>query len=191
MESLPKEIVMEIVIKLTVKEILNFCLTSKQYYELILLSETFWRRKLEIDYTDKFLKFYRSGIPVKNCKAKYIRRFNYTNKMINLFVEEFITMSFKRDFVIFLNDKYKKELFVTVSSLYQDFRNKKYQTDDDDEPIREKLNKYYPGDLDSNEYDSLIEHTQYFFDYLIMKDEKRKAKRDLINTLKIKSYYNL
>ena len=56
MENVPKDVYVEILMKLSLKDILSFCLTAKRYN--VMDSENFWRRKVVRDgYKDLFSKY--------------------------------------------------------------------------------------------------------------------------------------
>ena len=56
MESVPKDVYVEILLKLPLGDVLNFCLTAKRYN--VMNNENFWRRKMVKDgYKDLFSKY--------------------------------------------------------------------------------------------------------------------------------------
>lgn len=179
MNKLNKDLIAEIALNLDPKDIVNFSLTCKKYNEILNI-ENFWRKKLEKDYIEELLEFYRDGIILENPKEKYIERFSFIYKQINIFMSEFIETSFDSPtFIDFLNDKYKKGLYDDLYSLYID---KRLLLD----IIDNKLAKYCcPWHKNNGTlWYELMCQTRDFIQYLEMRDKTNEVRRELLQNLK-------
>ena len=108
MENVPKDVYVEILMKLSLKDILSFCLTAKRYN--VMDSENFWRRKMVRDgYKDLFSKYLPSQ------KQRY--KLAYAdNRLILREMDSYFTESLG-NFSKYVNvEKYKKDF---ISAVYE------------------------------------------------------------------------
>jgi len=115
----PKDIAVEIALRLKPRDLLNYCLANKQYNNNICNSRDFWFKKLSLDYPEELLEFYQTKVPIKDPKAKYIERLTFLSKQIEAFIPTFIYEVFGPDFNDYLNDTYKNKLYDTIYEIYQ------------------------------------------------------------------------
>ncbi len=115
METLPKDISREMALNLSPADIVNFCSTNKKFNKEICDSNDFWRRKLEKDYPEEM----KNIGEIKNPKNVYMKRSQYIFKLIEDFIPKMIENEFG-NFAIYLNDKYKKDLFKSLYKMYLD-----------------------------------------------------------------------
>lgn len=174
MESLPKDVLSEMVLNLTPPDLIKFCSTGKLQNKIVCESETFWRRKLERDYPEEFLEFYETGIPVKKPKAVYVKRFTFISRKIEDFVEFFIYEVFNVGFKKFLTEEYRQELFNAIYSIYE--ASKKYKGQELNDLIQEYMSNLYPNTIDLALFDPIIE-VEKFMDFLQRMEFSNEQKR--------------
>lgn len=113
MDTLPKDVVVEMALNLSPPDLINFCITEKRQNQIVCNSEIFWRRKLVKDYPGE----YDEGI--KNAKSIYIDRFTRISSAIEAFIPIFITKIFGETFNNFFTVEYKKELYKKIYTIYK------------------------------------------------------------------------
>ena len=83
METLPLDLRRKIALKLSPKELIELCLSSKEvFYKGICKDDEFWRLKVEYDYPEVMEYFRKSNLILKNPKNTYIRVFSQISKLI-------------------------------------------------------------------------------------------------------------
>ena len=86
MNNTPKDVIIEIVLHLDLKNILSFSLTNKKYLHLIWNNETFWRRKTHKDFNiferENNLHIYRTLIKYSSDPQYYYSKSIYENNNI-------------------------------------------------------------------------------------------------------------
>ena len=147
MESLPKDVAIEMALNLSPPDLINFCSASKAQNR-ICNSNDFWRRKLDKDYPGDFAP----GTVLKNAKELYIKRFTYVSRRIEEFMENIIREAFPKNFSRFLNPEYKKELYLKLYKLYEMVKNEEYKEDGESEEDRHM----YESDNIDNELEDYI-----------------------------------
>ena len=149
MESLPKDVAIEMALNLSPPDLINFCSASKAQNR-ICNSNDFWRRKLDKDYPGDFAP----GTVLINAKELYIKRFTYVSREIEEFMENIIRDAFPKNFSRFFNKEYKKELYLKLYKLYEMVKNDEYKETEGDEEDRgqyehdrivEELSEYIPN----------------------------------------------
>ena len=128
MESLPKDVVIEMALNLSPVDLIRFCSASKAQNR-ICNSNDFWRRKLDKDYPGDFA----AGTILTNPKELYIKRFTYVSRKIEEFMENIIKESFPENFSRFLNTEYRKELYLKLYKLYEMVKNEEYKDEGEEE----------------------------------------------------------
>ena len=149
MESLPKDVAIEMALNLSPVDVIRFCSASKAQNR-ICNSNDFWRRKLDRDYPGDFLP----GTILTNAKELYIKRFTYISRRIEEFMENIIRDAFPENFSRFFNKDYKKELYLKLYKLYEMVKNEEYKEDGESEEdrhiyesdnINDELTAYIPN----------------------------------------------
>ncbi len=147
MESLPKDVTMEMALNLSPPALINFCTSSKKSNQ-VCNSDSFWRRKLEKDYPKEF---YKTEKPIVNPKQIYIYMFTFISRQIEEFMKIFLSKIFAPFSYNFLTSEYKKELSSKIYEIYQqseDYENKDENEDEDEDEYYEFvvtiLNPYIP-----------------------------------------------
>jgi hypothetical protein len=184
MDSLPKDVLSEMALNLSPPDLIKFCATAKRQNKSICESETFWRRKLERDYPEEFLEFYQKGVPVKNPKAVYIKRFTFFWKKIEEFAENFIDEVFTTGFKKFLTEEYRQELF---KAIYDIFEVSKKMDEDGNifDLIDDYMHNLYPETIDFGVVNpSLL--IEKIINYLLKVDTLNEEKRKQANQYKNK-----
>ena len=187
MEGLPKDVLMETALNLSPPDLISFCATGSRQNEALCNSEIFWRRKLERDYPEEFLEFYKSGYPVENPKRKYINRFTYISGELESFIDDFIDMAFGSErFRGFLNNEYRKEVFKALYRLYEETEN---LDEDDDEAWNDLIitrTADLTPNLDVENWDDLSNFLKRDILHLHTMDKINMAKRKFALSLKKK-----
>src|SRR5688572_4507006 len=118
MNTLPKDVTIEIALNLKPADLIKFCSVNRKANNLICDSKDFWRRKLVRDYPEEMKEI--EDKVLNNPKKIYMKRFRYISKKIEEFMEQMITIIFE-DFEKFLNDKYRTHAFDILYELYENF----------------------------------------------------------------------
>lgn len=106
MEYLPKDVYMEILLKLGLRDILNFCLTAKRYN--VMDNENFWRRKMIKDgYKDLFAQY----LPTQKEKYKLAHA---DNSLILREIDSYFTDSVGNFSKYIDIEKYKKDFLQAI-----------------------------------------------------------------------------
>ena len=149
MESLPKDVAIEMALNLSPPDLVRLCSTSKSQNRICNLND-FWRRKLDKDYPGDFAP----GTILTNAKELYIKRFTYISRRIEELMENILRDAFPKNFSRFLNAEYKKELYLKLYKLYEMVKNDEYKEVSEDEHDRgiyehdriiEELSEYIPN----------------------------------------------
>lgn len=186
METLPKDVLIEMALNLSPPDLISFCASSKTQNKIICQSETFWRRKLQKDYPEEFLNFYQTGNPIKNPREVYINRFTLISREIENFVDEFIDKVFP-EFKKFLNKDYKSGLYKAVYSIYEEA--KQLDVDDDyDDNLWDIINNYIslfqPDNMDFQDDErNPLNFTPKFIEYLLFIEQSNKTKRKMVEKM--------
>ena len=181
METLPKDVAIEMALNLSPPDLISFCSSSKTQNR-ICNSNDFWRRKLEKDYPEELFEFYKSGTPVENPKQVYINKFTFLSRKIEEFVEEFIEKIFQDNFSKFLSKEYKKELYSNLYKIYEEIKIEKLDDDEEmDSVIMKYLSTYVPRSLiiDDAQEGSVTAVVRPFLNYLLLVDSSNKIKQKL------------
>jgi hypothetical protein len=186
METLPKDVRMELAMNLSPPDLINFCATEKKQSLEICGSKDFWRRKLEKDYPEEFLDFYEYGTPIPNPKDTYIRRFTETSKRIEEFIPEFLQKFFGVLFVKYLGKDYRKDLYDTIFSIYQELSNLNGITIDEDIRLNRIVDEIGPIlPFNTREYDpDPYELIDRFIEDLIFTDLANRTKLNFVKQMK-------
>ena len=108
MNNLPKDVYMEILLKLHLRDILSFCLTAKRYD--VMNSENFWRRKM---VSDGYKHFFDKYIP----SQKEIYKLVHSDHILILGTVDSYFVESVGNFSKYVNiEKYKKDL---ISNVYE------------------------------------------------------------------------
>ena len=175
MESLPKDVAIEMALNLSPPDLINFCSASKAQNR-ICNSNDFWRRKLDKDYPGDFAP----GTILTNAKELYIKRFTYVSREIEEFIEKIVNTVFPENFSRFFNKDYKKELYLKLYKLYEMVKNEEYKEEGEDEEdrsqyeydrIQEELWDYIPHNSLIG-YDSISSQVHHFL-YEIFENLKK------------------
>lgn len=183
METLPKDVAIEMALNLSPPDFISFCSTSKAQNR-ICNSNDFWRRKLEKDYPEELLQFYQTGEPIVNPREVYINKFTFLSRKIEEFVEELIEKIFQKNFSKFLTIEYKKEIYSRLYKIYDAVKNNK--DEDIDDFVIHYLEHYVPvGSLfNDNEALDLGSIVVPFIEYLIATESINQTKKKLIQEYK-------
>ena len=119
MNTLPKDVTVEIALNLKPVDLVKFCVANKKTNSRICDSKDFWRRKLVKDYPDEMKEIEEDAV-LENPKKIYMQRFRYISAKIEEFMEQMISIIFE-DFEKFLNDKYREHAFDILYELYEIF----------------------------------------------------------------------
>ena len=187
MQTLPKDVAIEMALNLSAPDLISFCSASKSQNR-ICNSNDFWRRKLEKDYPEELLQFYQTGEPVNNPKEVYINKFTFISRKIEEFVHEFIEKIFNKNFSKFLTKEYKKEIYSRLYQIYESVKTNKNADVDVDDIIIHFLEDYVPvgslfNDNEALDMGSIIEP---FIEYLIAIESVNQTKKRLIQEYKRK-----
>ena len=150
METLPKDVAIEMALNLSPADVIRFCSASKAQNR-ICNSRDFWRRKLEKDYPEVL-----KSEDIENPKELYIQKFTYISRSLERLQEKIITRSFPYKFSKYLTDEYRKDLYFSLYLIYEMVKNNK---DEDDEYsyVVEQLDDLIPLEiLQSEEDESLV-----------------------------------
>ena len=176
MENLPADVRRKIALDLPPADFVNLCLARKAENRDICESESFWRMKLERDYLEEFLDFYRYGTIVTNPKEKYIRNFKRVSTEIENFVNEFIIENYGSRFIDYFTQKYKDDLYKAISSAYYKYL-EYLKNNVENEDVSSELVESEVSDLvlceNDDEYGKAVE----FIDYLIINNSLATAAR--------------
>ena len=115
MNTLPKDVTVEIALNLKPADLVKFCSVNRKTNSRICDSKDFWRRKLVKDYPEEMKEI--EDTVLDNPKKIYMQRFRYISAKIEEFIEQMISIIFE-DFEKFLNDKYRKHAFDILYDLY-------------------------------------------------------------------------
>lgn len=186
METLPKDVRIELAMNLSPPDLINFCATEKKQSLEICASKDFWRKKLEKDYPEEFLDFYAMGQPIANPKDVYIRRFTEISRRIEEFIPEFLQKFFGNPFVKYLGKDYKKDLYNSIFSLYQELSNLegiKIDKDIRSHRIVDEINSLIP--YNTQEYvPNPFELIDTFIEDLLITDSVIRTKVNFVKHLK-------
>ena len=118
MDTLPRDPTEEIGLKLSPADLINLCSTNTVYNRLLCNSDTFWLKKLRHDYPDEMREV--GDLPIFNPKNIYMKRFVYVSEKIEAFMNKFIEIVWEPyGFDIYLNDRYKKDLYDALYKIYK------------------------------------------------------------------------
>jgi hypothetical protein len=117
MNTLPKDIYMEILLKLPLRDVLSFCLTGKRYN--VMNNENFWRRKMAKDgYKDLFSQF----LPTQKERYKLAHT---DNRLILQEINSYFAESLG-NFSQYINvEKYKKDFIAAVDEFRENILKKR------------------------------------------------------------------
>ena len=121
MNTLPKDVYVEILLKLPLGDVLNFCLTAKRYN--VMNNENFWRRKMGKDgYKDLFSKY------IPSQKEKY-KLAHSDHRLIIREMDSYFEHSLGT-FSQYVNvEKYKKDFLSAVYEFREDILTKSISRD--------------------------------------------------------------
>ena len=139
MQTLPKDVTIEMALNLSPPDLVSFCSASKTQNR-VCNSDDFWRRKLQRDYPEKFLE------GIKNPKEIYIKKFTYVSRRIEKLLIEVIRESFPENFYKFLTTEYKDELYTRLYKIYEMMKNEEIEGQEEYDEIIEQLQDYIPED---------------------------------------------
>ena len=185
-ENLPKDVKREFALKMSPSELINLCITQKEFNKEICDSEKFWLRKLEKDYPEEFLDFYRYDKPIKNPKQIYIRRFGELSSRIEKFIDEFILDIFGSSSK-YLKKDYRKDLYDIIYNIYsealniKDIDNLESSINDSIENYKIQLQDFIYEDFDEEFFHDKI--TDFILDSLFF-DKSNMFKRKIAQRLK-------
>ena len=152
METLPKDVAIEMALNLSPADLIRFCSASKAQNR-ICNSNDFWRRKLKKDYPE-VLK--TEGGIIENPKELYIQKFTYISKSLEKLQEKIIAKSFPYKFSKYLTDQYRKDLYFSLNLIYEMVKNNKNE-EDEYSYVVEQLDDLKPLEiLQSEEDESLV-----------------------------------
>ena len=123
MQSLGKDLRMEIALNLSPPDLVRLCATNKRENNELCSSDIFWRKKLEKDYPQEMHELKNSKIFVRYPKNLYMKRFATVSSKIEKFISVFINYNFGADFVEYLSKEYKQKLFDGFYSGYNAVKN--------------------------------------------------------------------
>ena len=152
MESLPKDVAIEMALNLSPPDLINFCATSKTQNR-VCNSNDFWRRKLEKDYpevlktTDKIIEYPREV---------YIYKFTYVSRSLEKLQEKIITKSFPYRFSRYLTDEYRKDLYMSLYLIYEMVKNNQDDEIDEYSYVVEQLDDLIPEEILQAEHDESL-----------------------------------
>ena len=144
MDTLPKDVTMEIALNLKPADLVRFCSSNKKFKTNICDSKDFWRRKLVKDYPEEMKEI--GDIILQDPKKVYMERFQYLSKIIENFIDVGVKIAYGK-VAKYIKDEYKRDLFDQIYSFFEnelsfitsDFFDGEY---DEDHPIY-KLNKRF------------------------------------------------
>ena len=183
MQQLSKDVKREIALDLSPPDLINLCSTQKEFNKEICESRDFWMRKLEKDYPEEFLQFHKKGIPVKNPKDRYIKKFTFISRQIESFIDEFIDKVFGYGFLKFLNEDYKKGLYKVIYDVYSEA--KKDKEKDIEELLNEAIDVYLFQDYNAVET-TPVEMIEDFISFLLVYETQTRIERKEVERLKKK-----
>ena len=185
METLPKDVAIEMALNLSAPDFISFCSASKAQNR-VCNSNDFWRRKLERDYPEELLESYQTGEPIANPREVYINKFTFVSRKIENFVEEFIENLFGETLSKFLTKEYRKELYLRLYRMYETLKRDNIDHNLIDEMIYGNLEILTPRASIMNAQESLdlesIVHP--FIEYLIALESVNQTKKKLIQEYK-------
>ena len=119
MHNLPKDVYMEILLKLPLRDILSFCLTAKRYN--VMDNENFWRRKMASDgYKHSFDKYFLS--------QKEIYKLAHSDHILILGLVDSYFVESVGNFSKYVNiEKYKKDFISTVYEFRENILTKRVE----------------------------------------------------------------
>lgn len=139
MDLLPGDIKRVMALNLNPPDLMNLCLTDKEFNKKVCDSNDFWRQKIKIDYPYVFDYYYvRNKTTIKNPKNLYIRKFTEIYSMI----EKFVDSEFEK--------KYLANQYADLMNFYKTHPEIK---NDIKKTIYNSLNKFAKGDIN---YDSML-----------------------------------
>jgi hypothetical protein len=166
MEKLDINARMEIVLKLSPKDLLQYCSINKKANKEVCESDIFWRKKLEKDYPLEMLEVRKKGIDViKNPKNVYMKRFTSVAYKIEKFIEVFITYNFGEGFINYVTKEYKEKLFDAIHQGYVSIKNYDFSKNPNPEKdikidiMVDEISDFFPHP----DYEITFEQTSAFF----------------------------
>ena len=152
METLPKDVAIEMALNLSPADLIRFCSASKAQNR-ICNSRDFWRRKLKKDYPE-VLK--AEGEIIENPKEIYIQKFTYISRSLERLQEKIIAKSFPHKFSKYLTDEYRKDLYFSLYLIYEMIKNEDEEYEDDEYTyVVEQLDDLIPEQILRADYESL------------------------------------
>ena len=118
MDTLPKELTIEIALNLKPADLVKFCAGNRKISQRICDSNDFWRRKLERDYPEEMKEL--KGIVIKNPKDVYMKRFSFISKSIEEFIPKYLDIVFTPTRAQRINNVFKKKFYEALYELYVD-----------------------------------------------------------------------
>ena len=116
MESLAKDVVVEMALNLLPVDLINFCITEKKYKKIVCDSKIFWLKKINKDYPNEI-------VTVENAKTAYMQKFRAVSIKIEKFIDNMFSEIFNESFLKFVNLEYKQLLYRSLYKLYNDTKN--------------------------------------------------------------------
>ena len=142
METLPKDVAIEMALNLSPADLIRFCSASKAQNR-ICNSNDFWRRKLEKDYPEVL----KSKDVIANPKELYIQKFTYVSGSLERLQEKIIAKSFPYKFSKYLTDEYQKDLYFSLYLIYEMVKKNKDEEDDEYTYVVEQLDDLIPLEI--------------------------------------------
>lgn len=87
LETLPKDVLVLLALRMSPPDLMNFCLTKKRFNESVCNNRDFWVEKLKRDYPYA-ISLSERGLRLVNPKNTYIRNFTEIQKAVEEFIGE-------------------------------------------------------------------------------------------------------
>ena len=117
METLPKDVTVEIALHLKPADIVRFCAGNKKIAQRVCDSKDFWRRKLAQDYPEEMKEL--KGVIINNPKDVYIKRFSFISKSIEDFIPKYLDIAYGPA-AKNLSNLFKMKFYHALYELYTD-----------------------------------------------------------------------
>ena len=118
MDSLPKELTIEIALNLKPADLVKFCAGNRKISERVCDSKDFWRKKLVQDYPEEMKELKR--IVINNPKEVYMKRFAFISKSIEDFIPKYLDITFSPANTKRINNVFRKKFYKALYELYID-----------------------------------------------------------------------
>ena len=137
METLPKDVAIEMALNLSPPDLINFCAASK-IQNRVCNSNDFWRRKIHKDYPETI------GQVIENPKEFYIQKFTYVSRNLEKLQEMIIAKSFPFRFSKYLTNEYRKDMYFSLYLIYEMVKNKQKDKEGEYMYVVEQLDDLIP-----------------------------------------------